>query len=161
MPSDALGRGVALVALTVSLLSGCLRQQPHATRPAPERDTTQVGYGALPWTAVTGAIASLDSAQIDGQRQRALTVAELLERMPGVQVIRQPGGLSVRVRSAVGDALVVVDGTPLSGDAGTVLATLRAADVERIDVLKDAGTAASYGGQGGSGVVLITTRRAR
>jgi TonB-dependent SusC/RagA subfamily outer membrane receptor len=142
-------------------LAACARgvatRPGSATRPAPDRDTVQVGYGALPRTAGTGAIASLAGPQIDGQG--ALTVAELLERMPGVEVIRRPGGMSVRVRSAVGDALVVVDGTPLA-DAGTVLATLHAADVVRIDVLKDAGATASYGGRGGSGVVLITTRRA-
>ena len=59
-----------------------------------------------------------------------------------------------------GERLYVIDGTPvISGPAGRALDGINPADVERIDVLKDAGSAAIYGTRAANGVILITTRR--
>ena len=114
--------------------------------------------------SVTGAIASVDGA--DTRRTNARSVAEMLQdRFPGVEVLPQPdGNVGIRIRgrrSFLGssDPLFVVDGTPLHNVGGT-LQDINPQDIERIDVLKDAGSTAVYGSRGANGVVLITTRRA-
>jgi TonB-dependent SusC/RagA subfamily outer membrane receptor len=48
-----------------------------------------------------------------------------------------------------------------SGALGMALSGMAPANVERIDVLKDAGSTAIYGSRGANGVILITTKRAR
>ncbi len=59
-----------------------------------------------------------------------------------------------------GEPLFVIDGVPLlSNRPGHELDGINPSDIERIDVLKDAGSAAVYGSRGANGVILITTRR--
>jgi TonB-dependent SusC/RagA subfamily outer membrane receptor len=130
-----------------------------APRPATDAEMIDVGYGALPRSRVTGSVSSLSRTQID--EQPAQTVADLLEGVPGVQVVQVARGISVRIRAASHDALVVIDGTPLRENGGIVLLTLRPANIERIDVLKHAGASGNYAAHGSNGVVLITTRRAK
>jgi TonB-dependent SusC/RagA subfamily outer membrane receptor len=85
--------------------------------------------------------------------------------VPGLTVIRLPNGdISLRIRgdrSFQGDnePLLVIDGRPVRGDIGAALAGLAPRDIERIDVLKDAGSTAIYGSQGANGVIIITTKR--
>ena len=73
-----------------------------------------------------------------------------------------PGeGVQIRVRgvnslSAGSDPLYVVDGYPASEDV-----YINPGDIESIDILKDAASAAIYGSRGASGVVLITTKRGK
>ena len=95
-----------------------------------------------------------------GQEQ----VEELLEgRSAGVRVIRLPsGGVSVQIRgrgSIHGDTepLYVVDGMPVQVTTGRGLLWLNPGDIERIEILKDAGATALYGVRGANGVVVITT----
>jgi TonB-dependent starch-binding outer membrane protein SusC len=84
--------------------------------------------------------------------------------VPGAQIINTRDGFAIRLRGMTSiygsnDALVVVDGMPLSEmSAASALATMRPEEVAQIDVLKD-GTAAIYGVRGSNGVVVITTRR--
>ncbi len=101
---------------------------------------------------------------------RVARVEQLLQgRIAGVQVVRTASGsYSVRIRGAgasfgSGEPLYVVDGTPLSRTAtlSDALAGISPAEIARIDVLKDAGSTAIYGVQGGNGVVLIKTKRGR
>ncbi len=85
-------------------------------------------------------------------------------RTAGVQVTNlsgQPGEApTVRIRGAgtTGDAdpLYVVDGMVVGG-----IEYLNPGDIESIDVLKDAGSAAIYGTAAANGVVLITTKKAK
>jgi TonB-linked SusC/RagA family outer membrane protein len=75
----------------------------------------------------------------------------------------QPGSSStVRIRgtTSIGssDPLYVVDGVPLDGGG---LDYLNAADIESIEVLKDAATAAIYGARAAAGVILVTTKKGR
>jgi TonB-dependent SusC/RagA subfamily outer membrane receptor len=90
---------------------------------------------------------------------------ELIEaRAPGVQVIRGQGTYALRIRgvsspSGINDPLIVIDGTPSSLPGTRALDSLNPRDVLKIDVLKDAATTAFYGMRGGSGVILITTRK--
>jgi TonB-dependent SusC/RagA subfamily outer membrane receptor len=122
------------------------------------------GYGTQPRSHVTGAVASIDSAQIDAQR--ATSVEELLAgRVAGVEVTRGASGLTVRVRGpnsflGGGEPLYVVDGIPIRQGLASPLDILSPRDIARIDVLKD-GTAAIYGSRSANGVILITTRHRR
>ncbi len=104
--------------------------------------------------------------------------ANLQGKAVGVQVIQSSGlagaGSIVRIRgagslSAGGDPLYVVDGIPITqdpflnsdrgGQNNNPLSFLNPADIESVDVLKDAAAAAIYGSRGANGVVLITTKR--
>jgi TonB-dependent SusC/RagA subfamily outer membrane receptor len=88
----------------------------------------------------------------------------LAGRFPGVQVMRVPGGISIRIRggaSAFGnnEPLFVVDGLQIQAGPGGALAGINPMDIARIEVLKDSASLATYGVRGANGVVLITTRR--
>jgi TonB-dependent starch-binding outer membrane protein SusC len=129
-------------------------------------DMVSVGYGVQERDHLTGAVASVVPNVND--RSNARTVIEMIEgRVPGVQVHRTGAGITLRIRgqnSFMGSSepLVVLDGMPVR--QGTLVHTLAAIsphDVARIDVLKDAGSTSIYGSRGASGVILITTRRAR
>ena len=118
-----------------------------------------VGYGVQKKKLVTGA-----TAQVKGDDIAKLNTTNPLQAMqgqtPGVSISStsgQPGsGMKVQIRGlgTVGDAspLYLIDG--IGGD----ISTLNPADIESIDVLKDAASAAIYGAQAANGVVLITTK---
>lgn len=147
------------------LLGGCgARSAAPSSEPGPE-DEVDIGYGTVPARRVTGAVSSGH-----GRDLRNLRVTQVEEmprgRVPGVQVTRTGDGrYLVRIRGAGnfgagGEPLFVVDGTPVhSTRPGSVLEGIVPSDVVRIDVLRDAASAASYGVRGMNGVILITTRR--
>lgn len=83
--------------------------------------------------------------------------------MAGVQIIQtdgQPGAtMSVRVRGGISitqsnEPLYIIDGFPTEDG----MSSLDPADIESIDVLKDASATAIYGARGANGVVVITTK---
>jgi TonB-dependent SusC/RagA subfamily outer membrane receptor len=114
-----------------------------------------------------GAVSSLTPTDADARVGR---VEELLRRIPGVQVRRQPdGNYEVRIRGshtimgsvAGAEPLLVIDEVPVPGGSlSSALAGLAPRDVARIDVLKDASATGLYGSRGANGVLLITTKRA-
>ncbi len=118
-----------------------------------------VGYGVQKKKLVTGA-----TAQVKGEDVAKMNTQSPLQAMqgqlPGVQITStsgQPGeSLKVNIRGigTTGNSspLYLIDG--IGGD----ISTLNPADIESIDVLKDAASAAIYGAQAANGVVLITTR---
>ena len=119
-----------------------------------------VGYGTQQKKVVTGAISSVGSEEITSTP--ALRVEQAMQgRAAGVQVTNlsgQPGEPpTVRIRGAGttgnADPLYVVDGMVVSG-----IDYLNPGDIESIDVLKDAASAAIYGARAANGVVLITTK---
>ncbi|SFU10445.1 TonB-linked outer membrane protein, SusC/RagA family [Algoriphagus locisalis] len=121
-----------------------------------------VGYGTQERAKVTGAISSVGSEQI-----RALPVPSLASalqgRAAGVNVTNSgsPGtNPIVRIRGVgtVGnnEPLYVIDGMPAGG-----LNQINPADIESIEVLKDASTAAIYGSRGANGVILVTTKKGK
>ncbi|MCB0559039.1 MAG: TonB-dependent receptor [Lewinellaceae bacterium] len=119
-----------------------------------------VGYGVQKKSVVTGAIASVSAEDI-GQTPVLRIEQALQGRAAGVQVTNssgQPGdAITVRIRGAgttgSADPLYVVDGLPVGG-----IDYLNPGDIESIEVLKDAASAAIYGARAANGVVLITTK---
>ena len=68
--------------------------------------------------------------------------------------------IQIRAASSIsGDSnpLIVVDGYPISGS----LATINPNDIQSLEVLKDAASAAIYGSRGANGVILVTTKKGR
>jgi len=125
-----------------------------------------VGYGTQKQRELSVAVSSVSSKDIAGLTVTGLDQA-MQGKMAGVQVTQnsgEPGGrVSVRVRglgSITGgnEPLYIVDGVPYGPDA---LNAINPNDIDRIDVLKDAASAAIYGSRGTNGVVLITTKRAK
>ncbi|HKJ42510.1 MAG TPA: TonB-dependent receptor, partial [Sunxiuqinia sp.] len=119
-----------------------------------------VGYGVQKKKLVTGATLQVDGDAIQ-KRNTTSALQALQGQTPGVQITSesgQPGeGLKVTVRGlgTIGNSgpLYVVDGVQ-TGD----ISYLNNADIESVDVLKDAASAAIYGSQAANGVVLITTK---
>lgn len=118
------------------------------------------GYGAEKRSNISGSVSSISSKEM--KERPLLRVEQALQgQIAGVQVAQNSGSpgstLSVRVRG-VGtinnsDPLYIVDGIPVDG-----LDFLNVNDIESINVLKDAASAAIYGSRGANGVVLITTK---
>ncbi|MCF6359398.1 MAG: TonB-dependent receptor, partial [Cyclobacteriaceae bacterium] len=120
-----------------------------------------VGYGSQEKKDVTGAIGSVSTEDFAAQPVTRIDQA-LQGRVAGVTVTNSsgaPGGtVSIRVRGANSitgnnDPLYVIDGF-VGGDFNIV----NPADIESIQVLKDASATAIYGSRGSNGVVLITTK---
>jgi TonB-linked SusC/RagA family outer membrane protein len=121
-----------------------------------------IGYGTQKQREVTGAVGSVTTKDIAGVAVTGLDQA-LQGRIAGVQVTQnsgEPGGnVSVRIRglgsiNGSNEPLYVVDGVPYGS-----LNAINPNDIERIDVLKDAASAAIYGSRATNGVVLVTTKR--
>ncbi|MCC8018856.1 MAG: TonB-dependent receptor [Rikenellaceae bacterium] len=127
-------------------------------------DVVVIGYGTQSRANNAGSIAKITSAQIESRPVTRLENA-LQGQMAGVSVRNttgKPGAdIEVRIRGAAsitGDSkpLYVVDGIPLESLQG-----INPGDIESIDVLKDAASAAIYGSRGSNGVVLVTTKRGK
>ena len=123
-------------------------------------DVVVIGYGVQKKSNVTGSISSIKSE--DFQNRVSSNAAEALQgKVSGVQVINNSGapGASptIRVRgfSSNGDSdpLYIVDGLKVES-----LEFLEPTNIESMEVLKDAASAAIYGAEAGNGVVLITTK---
>jgi TonB-linked SusC/RagA family outer membrane protein len=124
-----------------------------------------VAYGTAKKESFTGSIATIKEEKL-ALRQVSNVTSALSGQLPGVQVRSgngQPGVTSaVRIRgigslSAGNAPLYVVDGVPYDGD----ISSINSADIESINVLKDAASNALYGARGANGVILITTKRAK
>lgn len=121
-----------------------------------------IGYASQTRKELTGSVASVQSDVITRTPGGDATQA-LAGRMAGVQIITsdgQPGATpQIRVRGGISitqdnSPLYVIDGFPTEDG----MANLNPADIETIDVLKDASATAIYGARGANGVVLITTK---
>lgn len=127
------------------------------------QEVVVVGYGEQKKALNTGA-----NLQVKGEDLQKMSTTNALQALqgqaPGVQITStsgQPGeGMKVIIRGAgtIGNSgpLYVVDGV-LTGD----ISYLNPADIQSIDVLKDAASAAIYGSQAANGVVLVTTKKGK
>ena len=124
-------------------------------------ETVVIGYGVQKKSVVTAAISSITSEDL--KKTAASRVDNLLQGMTsGVTVTSTSGapdsGSQIRIRG-IGtinnsDPLYIVDGMPVGG-----IDYLNPADIERIEVLKDAASGAVYGARAANGVILVTTRQ--
>ncbi|MEO7989918.1 MAG: TonB-dependent receptor [Chryseolinea sp.] len=122
-----------------------------------------IGYGVQEKKLVTGA-----TVQVKGDDIQKLStvspIAALQSQVPGVNITKtsgEPGaGFKILIRGAgtTGNSapLYVVDGV-IRGD----ISYLNPADIQSVDVLKDAASAAIYGSRAANGVVLVTTKRGK
>ncbi|WP_435182064.1 SusC/RagA family TonB-linked outer membrane protein [Cellulophaga omnivescoria] len=124
-----------------------------------------VGYGTRKKSHLTGAISSIGGEDVAAVQ--ATRVDEALSgKLPGVLIQNQDGSpgadpkIQIRAASSISgesNPLIVVDGFPISGN----LATVNPNDIESLEVLKDAASAAIYGSRGANGVILITTKKGK
>ncbi|SEM73128.1 TonB-linked outer membrane protein, SusC/RagA family [bacterium A37T11] len=127
-------------------------------------DVVVVGYGTQKRRAISGAVGSLQIDKDISARTNAEFGQALYGKVAGVQVLSnsgRPGNSStVQIRginsaSAGSAPLIVVDGIPIPNYD---LNLINSADIESIDILKDAASAAIYGSRGANGVILVTTK---
>ena len=123
-------------------------------------DVVVVGYGTMKRSDLTGAVASVDSEDL--QRTPVATIDQAFAgRIAGVTVnasTGQPGAAAeVRIRGigTVNNSapIYVVDGV-ITEDIGF----LNASDIASTEVLKDASSTAIYGSRGANGVIIVTTK---
>ena len=122
-----------------------------------------VGYGTIKKNDLTGAVGSVDPEALVAKG--ASTMMESLQgAIPGVSITqnssRAGGGFDITIRGtqSIGNSagpLYVVDGIVVSD-----IQMLNPADIERVDILKDASSTAIYGSRASEGVVLVTTKSA-
>ncbi|RYY64533.1 MAG: SusC/RagA family TonB-linked outer membrane protein, partial [Chitinophagaceae bacterium] len=121
-----------------------------------------IGYGTQKKSHLTGAVSKYQNEKLD-QAPVSRVDQALQGRIAGVQVqnLSSEAGSDPRIRvrgvtslGASSDPLVVVDGHPVPDG----LAFVNPADVQSVEVLKDAASAAIYGSRGSAGVILITTK---
>jgi TonB-linked SusC/RagA family outer membrane protein len=142
------------VKISGSEMSIALKEDSHSLD-----DVVVIGYGVQKKKLVTGA-----TTQLKGDDVSKLNTNNALQAMqgqaPGVNIISESGqpGSSMKViirgqgSNLSNSPLYIIDGIP--GD----ITNINPSDIESIDVLKDAASAAIYGAQAANGVVLVTTR---
>lgn len=127
-------------------------------------EVVAIGYGTINRRDVTTAISTVKNESL--QKVAVQNVGEaLIGKVSGVQIEEtggEPGSVpSIKIRGIgslrddVGP-LYVIDGYPT--DDRNIFASIAPENIERIDILKDAASAAIYGSRAGNGVILITTK---
>ncbi|WP_299437941.1 TonB-dependent receptor [uncultured Aquimarina sp.] len=135
-----------------------------------------IGYGSSSKKQITASISSIranDIADVNTPSIQSL----MTSKVTGVQITQLSGrvesGIKVRIRgiSTIGasqEPLYVLDGVPLINDDESInnspinpLIGLNPSDIESIDFLKDASSAAIYGARGTNGVIIITTKKGK
>lgn len=129
------------------------------------KDVVVIGYGTASKRDVTGAITTIKAEEFNNGV--LTTPAELLQgKVPGLNVTKSGdpnqrpavilrGPSTLRAGTAQ-EPFYVIDGVP-----GASIDLLAPADIESIDVLKDASTTAIYGSRAANGVIIVTTRRSK
>jgi len=124
-----------------------------------------VGYGTRKKSNLTGAISKIGGDDVAAVQATRVDEA-LAGKLAGVLIQNasgEPGAdpkIQIRAASSVSGStnpLIVVDGFPISGS----LATVNSNDIQSIEILKDAASAAIYGSRGANGVVLVTTKKGK
>lgn len=120
-----------------------------------------VGYGAMKRSDLTGSVSSIAAKDLEDFKSSSVMEA-LGGQVAGVQITQSDGtpgsGFSVNIRGVgtlTGDAspLYIVDGFQVDN-----IDYLANSDIESIEVLKDASSAAIYGSRAANGVVMVTTK---
>lgn len=118
-----------------------------------------IGYGVQKKSLVTGAISKVTS---DDLEQNTVRIEQALQgKTAGVNIMQESGspggGITVRIRGTGtnknSNPLFIVDGMRTGG-----IEYLNPNDIESVEILKDAASAAIYGAEGGNGIVIVTTK---
>lgn len=121
-----------------------------------------IGYGTVQRRDITGSVASVSGEDIAAKPVSSVAEA-LTGKLAGVQVLTTEGSPDAEVRIRVrGGGSITGDNTPLfivDGFPVESITDIAPADIESIDVLKDASSTAIYGSRGANGVIIITTKR--
>lgn len=125
-------------------------------------DVVVVGYGTQKKRDVTGAISSVSAKSIE-ERMPVSVFDALLGAAPGVRVMSASGApgedadVTIRGMSTLSDVgvrpLYVVDGVPMNN-----INALNPKDIQSMEILKDAASAAIYGSRSANGVIIVTTK---
>ena len=126
-------------------------------------ETVVIGYGTQKKKLLTGATINITGDEIQKQ-STTNALGALYSSVPGVNIVQSSGvpgaGYNITIRglgtNGNSSPLIVIDGV-----AGGNLDDLNPADIESIDILKDAASAAIYGARAANGVVLVTTRQGK
>ncbi len=131
-----------------------------------------IGYGTQKKRDVSSAISSVSAADMKDNPVSNFAQA-VTGKMAGVRILNSNnapgGGSNIVIRglnsiNASNDPLIVVDGFPLKdgfNQSENPLNTINTADIESIEVLKDASSSAIYGARAANGVILITTKKGK
>ncbi len=129
-------------------------------------DIVVIGYGTVKKKDLTGSVAKVNMADLNKAPVRSFDEA-LAGRIAGVQVFSndgQPGSpitISIRGNNSLtqdNSPLYVIDGFPIENPNSNVL---NPAEIESIEILKDASATAIYGARGANGVIIITTKKGK
>lgn len=159
---------IGYVTQEVSIAGKTVINVSLAETPQSLGDVVVVGYGSQSRSTVTSSITKVEGKNISNQP--VSTPGEALAGLAaGVQVQSDQGAKpgatpTIRVRgvsslSSSNDPLYVVDGYPLETAANFNL--INPSDIESLEVLKDAASAAIYGSRAANGVVIVTTKRGK
>ncbi|KAA6431585.1 SusC/RagA family TonB-linked outer membrane protein [Dyadobacter flavalbus] len=121
-----------------------------------------VGYGTMKKSDLTGAVIRLDAKTFKNQPMTQLTdmLTGTVAGFNANQSTSAAGGSSLQIRgpkslNASTNPMVVMDGVIFNGS----ISDINPADIETIDILKDASSAAVFGARAAGGVILITTKK--
>lgn len=126
-------------------------------------EVVAIGYGVQQKRLITGATLQVKGDDI-ANKNTISAMGALQSQAPGVNIVKNSGkagdGFKVNIRGLGtiynSSPLVVIDGVS-GGDLNMISPT----DIESIDVLKDAASAAIYGARAANGVILVTTKQGR
>lgn len=131
-----------------------------------------VGYGTQKKRDVSTAISSVSAKELK-DKPMANFASAMTGKMAGVRIVNSNsapgGGTTIRIRgvssiNASNNPLIVIDGFPLKDGFDkneNPLNSINVADIESIEVLKDASSSAIYGTQAANGVIMITTKKGK
>ncbi|MEO3402520.1 TonB-dependent receptor [Mucilaginibacter sp. CAU 1740] len=129
------------------------------------KDVVVIGYGTASRKDVTGAITSVKAEEFNNGV--LTTPAELLQgKVAGLNITKsgdpnKPPAAILRGPSTLRDGAAIQPFYVIDGVPGASIDLLAPADIESIDVLKDASSTAIYGSRAANGVIIVTTKRAK
>ncbi len=128
-------------------------------------EVVAVGYGTMKKSDLTGSIGSFKSNQLEQQGNKVNVLQALQGAVPGLNIQQTSNdaaqdsyNIIIRGQNSIkasNTPLIILDGVPYEGS----LNEIDQGDIESIEVLKDASSAAIYGARGANGVILITTKK--
>lgn len=158
--------------LKVSQIRGSI--QLHEVESQIEEILVNVGYGEIRAKDLTGSVSQITAADLEGAPPHADIASMLQGKSAGVNVMITSGApgaaVAVQIRGTTSltgnnQPLWVIDGIPqynaTGGDIATTLYDLNVADVESVDILKDASATAIYGSRAANGVIIVTTKKGK